>query len=113
MGVATGGRHILIDEPDDENRRTSFKKGFNEGYKKGYEKGYEEALEKTRGGNSFADVYFLKIRCECNAVNLHPVFGNKLVINEDDERRCHNCDKIISRERILSCYSRLQPNNRT
>ena len=102
----------MFSEPDEEARRLSYRNGFNDGYRKGYEKGYEEGLEKAKRKNSLANVYFLKIRCECGAINLHPVFESKLVINEDEERRCYACGRIIRRERILSHYSRIQSNNR-
>ena len=102
----------MFDESDDEAKRTSYKNGFNEGYKKGYEKGYEEGFEKAKRKNSLANVNFLKIRCECGTINFHPVFESKLVMNEDEERRCYGCGKIISREEILSFYGRLQSNNR-
>jgi len=102
----------LSDETE-EARRTGYRNGFNEGYKKGYEKGLEEGYEKGRRKNSFTPVQFLKIQCECGSTNFHPVFENRLVINEDEERRCPSCGKIVSRDDILSCYSRLQSNNRT
>jgi len=99
----------------DENdaRRLGYKDGFNDGYKKGYEKGYDEGYEKGKRKNSSIPVQFLKIQCECGTTNFHPVFENRLVINDDEERRCHGCGNIISRDAILSCYSRLQSNNRT
>jgi len=102
----------LSDETE-EARRTGYKNGFNEGYKKGYEKGFDEGYEKGKRKISFAPVQFLKIRCECGSTNFHPIFENKLVINDDEERRCCGCGKIVSRDDILSYYSRLQSNNRT
>jgi len=103
----------LFDEPDEETKRLSYRDGFNEGYRKGYEKGYEEGVEKAKRKNSPANVLFLKIQCECGTLNFHPIFENKLVINEDEERRCFGCGKIVPRDDILSYYSRLQSNNRT
>jgi len=103
----------LFDESDEETKGVSYKNGFNEGYKKGYEKGYEEGSGKAKRKNPSANVHFLKIQCECDTINFHPVFESKLVINEDEERRCYGCGKIIPREEILNCYSRLQSNNRT
>jgi len=103
----------LSDETE-EAKRTGYKNGFNEGYKKGYEKGFDEGYEKGKRKNSCTPVQFLKIRCgECGTTNLHPIFESRLVISEDEERRCYGCGKIISRDDILSCYSRLQSNNPT
>ena len=102
----------MLDETD-ENRRVAYRDGFNEGYRKGYEKGFEEGTEKSKRKNIISNVQFLKIHCECGATNFHPVFENKLVINEDEERRCFGCGKIVARDDILSYYSRLQSNNRT
>jgi hypothetical protein len=107
-----GGQLILSDETE-EARRLGYKNGFNEGYKKGYEKGFDEGYEKGRRKNAWTPVQFLKIQCECGTTNLHPVFENKLVISEDEERRCCGCGKVVSRDDILSCYSRLQSNSRT
>jgi len=97
---------------NEEARRLGYKEGFNEGYKKGYEKGYDEGYEKAKHKNPGTPVQFLKVPCECGTINFHPVFENRLIINEDEERRCHGCGKIVPRDDILSCYSRLQSNNR-
>jgi len=98
-------------EPEtDETRHTAYKNGYTEGYKKGYEKGYEEATEKTKRKHTHTNVQFLRINCECGTTNFHPVFENKLIINEDEERRCYGCGKIIPRDDILNYYSRLQSN---
>jgi len=97
----------LSDETE-EAKRIGYKNGFNEGYKKGYEKGFDEGYDKGRRKKACTPVQFLRIKCECGTVNFHPVFENKLVINEDEERRCYGCGKIINRDNILSCYSRLQ-----
>ncbi len=97
----------------DESRRVAYRDGFNEGYKKGYEKGFEEGVEKTKHKNTQTFVQFLRIQCECGAMNYHPVFENKLVINDEEERRCFGCGNPISRDTILARYSRLQSNNRT
>jgi len=97
----------------DETRRVAYRDGFNEGYKKGYEKGFEEGLEKGKRKNHSTPVQFLKIQCECGSTNYHPVFENKLVISEDEERRCFGCGKIVPRDDILTYYSRLQSNSRT
>jgi len=97
----------------DETRRVAYRDGFNEGYRKGYEKGYEEGVEKGKRKAVHTNVQFLKVSCECGATNYHPVFENKLVINEDEERRCFGCGKIVPRDDILTYYSRLQSNNRT
>jgi len=102
----------LLDE-NDEARRLGYKQGFNDGYKKGYEKGFDEGYEKAKRKNTRTTVQFLRIQCECGTMNFHPIFENKLIINEDEERRCHGCGKIIPRDDILSYYSRLQSNNRT
>jgi len=97
----------------DETRRVAYRDGFNEGYRKGYEKGYEEGLEKGKRKNNLPPVQFLKINCECGATNFHPVFENKLILGEDEERRCFGCGKIVQRDDILTYYSRLQSNSRT
>jgi len=102
----------LSDETE-EAKRLGYRNGFNDGYKKGYEKGFDEGYEKGKRKNVFTPVLFLKIRCECGTTNFHPVFENRLVINEDEERRCSGCGQIVSRDDILSCYSKLQSNNRT
>jgi len=98
-------------EPEtDETRRIAYKDGYNEGYKRGYEKGYEEGTEKSKRKQNHTCVQFLRIACECGTTNFHPVFENKLIINEDEERRCCGCGQIISRDDILNYYSRLQSN---
>jgi len=102
----------LSDETD-EPRRVAYRDGYSEGYRKGYEKGLEEGVEKGKRKQVHTHVQFLRIGCECGATNYHPIFENKLVINEDEERRCFGCGKIIARDDILSYYSRLQSNNRT
>lgn len=94
----------------DETRRIAYKDGYNEGYKRGYEKGFEEGVEKGKRKHICAQVQFLRINCECGATNFHPVFENKLIINDDEERRCYGCGKIISRDDILNYYSKLQSN---
>ena len=97
-------------EPEtDETRHTAYKNGYTEGYKKGYEKGYEEGIEKSKHKTHHTHVQFLRIGCECGTTNFHPIFENKLIINDDEERRCHGCGKIIPRDDILNYYSRLQP----
>ncbi len=101
-----------MSDKTDETRRMAYRDGFNEGYKKGYEKGFDEGQEKAKR-KTHAQVQFLRIGCECGATNFHPVFENKLVINEDEERRCFGCGKIVPRDDILSYYSRLQSNSRT
>ena len=102
-----------MSDETDETRRGAYRDGFNEGYKKGYEKGFDEGLEKGKRKSNPTPVQFLRIGCECGAINFHPVFENKLVINEDEERRCFGCGKIVPRDDILSYYGRLQSNNRT
>ncbi|HKZ95319.1 MAG TPA: hypothetical protein VJ249_12190 [Candidatus Bathyarchaeia archaeon] len=99
-----------MENETDETRRIAYKDGYNEGYKRGYEKGYEEGVEKSKRKHACTQVQFLRIACECGTANFHPVFENKLVINEDEERRCYGCGKIISRDDILNYYSRLQSN---
>ena len=99
-----------MEKETDETRHTAYKNGYSEGYKKGYEKGYEEGVEKGKRKHTCTQVQFLRISCECGTTNFHPVFENKLIINDDEERRCHGCGKIISRDDILSYYSRLQSN---
>ena len=94
----------------DETRHTAYKNGYTEGYKKGYERGYEQATEKHKRRNTGTQVRFLRITCECKTTNFHPVFENKLIINDDEERRCYGCGKIIARDDILNYYSRLQSN---
>lgn len=93
---------LLVDEE-------SYKKGFNDGYKKGFDVGYYEACKKGNIKNPLTQVKFLKVQCECGAVNYHPIHENKLVLNIDEERRCFHCEKIISRDSILEGYSKLQP----
>jgi hypothetical protein len=98
----------LSADEDEQAKRENFKEGYNEGYKRGYEKGYGDANEKNKQKTARTTVQFLRIICECNTINFHPIFENKLIINEDEERRCHGCGKIIPRDDILTCYSRLQ-----
>ena len=95
-------------DENEQTKRESYKDGYNEGYKKGYEKGYGEANEKAKQKTQRTIVQFLRIICECGTINFHPVFENKLIINEDEERRCYGCGKIIPRDDVLTCYSRLQ-----
>ena len=95
-------------DENEQAKRESYKEGYNDGYKKGYEKGYGEANEKTKQKTQKTTVQFLRIICECGTINFHPIFENKLIINEDEERRCYGCGKIIPRDNILTCYSRLQ-----
>ncbi len=95
-------------DENEQAKRESYKEGYNDGYKKGYEKGYGEANEKTKQKTQKTTVQFLRIICECGTINFHPIFENKLIINEDEERRCHGCGKIMPRDNILTCYSRLQ-----
>jgi len=98
----------------EDARRKGYRQGFNDGFKKGYDKGYEEGFEKgKRKGRRSNTTSFLKIPCECGAINFHPVFDNRLVINADEERKCYACQRIIPRETIFAYYSRLQSNNRT
>jgi len=98
----------------EEARRKGYRQGFNDGFKKGYDRGYEEGFEKGKLRNRHSNTTrFMKISCECRAINFHPVFDNRLVINTDEERRCHACQKIIPREVIFAHYSRLQSNKRT
>jgi hypothetical protein len=99
-----------LENETDETRRTAYKDGYNEGYKKGYEKGFEEGMEKGKHKAHHTQVQFLRISCECGTTNFHPVFENKLIINDDEERRCYGCGKIIARDDILGYYSRLQSN---
>ncbi len=98
----------------EEARRKAYRRGFNEGFKRGYDKGYEEGVEKGKlKKNRSCKTRFMKIPCECGAINFHPVFDNRLVINADNERVCHACQKMIPREIIFAHYSRLQSNKRT
>ena len=99
-----------MENETDETRHTAYKNGYTEGYKKGYQKGYEQATEKAKHKAQHTDVQFLRITCECNTTNFHPIFENKLIINDDEERRCYGCGKIIPRDAILNYYSRLQSN---
>jgi len=103
-----------LSEETDEAKRSAYRQGFNDGYRKGYDKGLEEGLEKARQKASATDtVQFMKITCECGALNLHPVFNNKLIINADEERRCSGCGRMVTRDEILAYYSRLQSKNRS
>ena len=105
---------MAFSDDTDEARRRGYRQGFKDGFKKGYDRGYEEGLEKGKRKSLHSNATrFMKIPCECGAVNLHPVFDNRLVINADEERRCHACQKIIAREVIFAHYSRLQSNKRT
>ena len=97
-----------MENETDETRRMAYKDGYNEGYKKGYEKGFEEGEEKGKRKVHRTQVQFLRISCECGTTNFHPVFENKLIINDDEERRCYGCGKIIARDDILNYYGRLQ-----
>jgi hypothetical protein len=99
-----------MENETDETRRIAYKDGYNEGYKRGYEKGLEEGTEKSKRKHTRTHVQFLRITCECGTANFHPVFENKLIINDDEERRCYGCGKVISRDDILNYYSRLQSN---
>ena len=59
--------------------------------------------------SSLMHVQFLKVPCEnCETVNFHPVFENKLVLNADEDRKCSGCGKVISRDKIVEKYSKLQ-----
>ena len=108
------GGVIPVSDEIDEAKREAYRQGFNDGYRKGYEKGVEEGLERTRRKTPISDtVQFMKIMCECGAFNFHPVFNNKLVINADEERRCGGCGRIVTRDEILTYYSRLHSKNRT
>jgi len=103
-----------VSEDIDEAKRSAYRQGFNDGYRKGYDRGLEEGSEKARQRAVVADtVQFMKIMCECGAFNFHPVFNNKLVINADEERRCGGCGRIVTRDEILTYYSRLHSKNRT
>ncbi len=105
---------MAFSDDTDEARRRGYRQGFNAGFKKGYDKGYDEGFEKGKRKNRRSQATrFMKIPCECGAVNLHPVFDNRLVINADEERRCYACEEIIPREVIFAHYSRLQSNKRT
>jgi ribosomal protein S27E len=99
-----------LENETDETRRVAYKNGYNEGYKKGYEKGFEEGMEKGKRKAHHPQIQFLRVSCECGTTNFHPVFENKLIINDDEERRCYGCGKIIARDDILGYYSRLQSN---
>jgi len=101
-----------LSDENEENGRSGYKEGYTEGYKKGYQKGFDEGYGKAKSKNNHTPVQFLRITCECGTLNFHPIFENKLIINEDEERRCHGCGRIVSRDDILSCYSRLQSSNR-
>ncbi len=101
-------------EDSEAARRKGYRQGFNEGFKKGYDRGYDEGFEKGKRKNRVSQATrFMKIPCECGAINFHPVFDNRLVINADEDRRCHGCQAMISREVIFAHYSRLQSNKRT
>jgi len=103
-----------LSEDMDEAKRSAYRQGFNDGYRKGYDRGVEEGLEKAKHRMSVADtVQFMKILCECGALNLHPVFNNKLIINTDEERLCCGCGRMVTRDEILTYYSRLQSKNRS
>lgn len=103
-----------MSEEMDEAKRAAYRQGFNDGYRRGYDRGHEEGLSKARQKTSITDtVLFLKISCECGAVNLHPVFNNRLTINAEEERRCGGCGRIVTRDEILANYNRLQSRNRT
>ena len=103
-----------MSEDIEEAKRSAYRQGFNDGYRKGYDRGLEEGLEKANRKTSVADtVQFMKITCECGALSLHPVFNNRLVINSDEERQCHGCGRIVTRDEIFAYYSRLQSKNRT
>jgi len=103
-----------LSEETDEAKRSAYRQGFNDGYRKGYDRGIEEGREKAKRGTSTADaVQFLKITCECGALNFHPVFNSRLVINGDEERRCRGCGRIVTRDELLAHYSRLQSQNRS
>ncbi len=99
-----------MENETDETRRIAYKEGYSEGYKRGYEKGLQEGTEKSKRKHACTHVQFLRITCECGTTNFHPVFENKLIINDDEERRCYGCGKVISRDDILNYYSRLQSN---
>lgn len=102
-----------MSENVDDVKRTAYRQGFNDGYRKGYEKGRQEELKKAKKKTTVADTaQFLKIVCECGALNFHPVFNNKLTINADEERRCDCCGRMVTRDDILAHYSRLQSQNR-
>ena len=102
-----------MSEEIDEAKRSAYRQGFKEGYRKGYARGLQEGPEKARQRTSVADtVQFMKIMCECGALNFHPVFNSKLVINADEERRCSGCGRTVTRVEILAHYSRLQSKNR-
>ncbi|MDH5782833.1 MAG: hypothetical protein OEZ35_04105 [Candidatus Bathyarchaeota archaeon] len=105
---------MTLSDDLEEARRRGYRHGFNDGFKKGYDRGYEEGFEKGKLKNRHSNTTrFMKISCECGSVNFHPVFDNRLVINTDEERRCHACQGIIPREVIFAHYSRLQSNKRT
>lgn len=105
---------MALSDDKEEVRRRGYRQGFNDGFKKGYDRGYEEGFEKGKRKNRHSNATrFMKIACECGAVNFHPVFDNRLVINADEERRCYACERIFSREVIFAHYSRLQSNKRT
>jgi len=104
-----------VSEEIDEAKRSAYRQGFNDGYRKGYDRGLEEGLEKAgKRTPSIADtVQFMKITCECGALNFHPVFNNRLIVNADEERRCGGCGRIVTRDEIFAYYSRLQSKNRS
>ncbi|MGD8505139.1 MAG: hypothetical protein PVF15_00560 [Candidatus Bathyarchaeota archaeon] len=105
---------MAFSDDQKEARRKGYRHGFQDGYKKGYDKGYEEGFEKGKRRSRHSNtIRFMKIPCRCGAVNFHPVFDNRLVINADEERRCHACQETIARELIFAHYSRLQSNKRT
>lgn len=51
------------------------------------------------------NVKLIRLRCECGAINYLPILDNRLIIYDEEERKCTRCGRIVSKEEILTAYT--------
>jgi hypothetical protein len=84
-----------------------YQEGYCNGYDAGYEKAYEEGFSKTNKTVEETKIEFLKARCDCGFVILHPVLkynvSSEFEISEDE--KCPSCGEHIPKAAFVRAYS--------
>lgn len=85
--------------------------GYQEGYCNGYDAGYEKACEegfgKTNKSVEETKIEFLKVRCDCGFVIIHPVLKHNVSseFKIPEEEKCPSRGKHIPKTTLARAYS--------
>jgi hypothetical protein len=84
-----------------------YQEGYCNGYDAGCEKAYEEGFSKINKTVEETKIEFLKVRCPCGFVILHPVlkYNASSEFKAPEDEKCPSCGGHIPKATFARAYS--------